>query len=68
MQKIIINVTETVYHTVKLELNDADMNKLVSSLNDDDNDVCNDIAGDYCNDETINDGHYDVDDYEVIKC
>jgi len=65
MQKIKINVTEKIQHTVTLKINDRDMKELISNLNDDN--ICNDIVGDYCNNETIDDGYYELDDFEIVK-
>lgn len=61
-KKIIIRVTETVHHMVKLELPEDEMNSLVEELDGLHGD---DVAGDMCSRITLEDGEWELEDYEV---
>jgi hypothetical protein len=61
-QKIIIHVTETLKHTVTMELEEDEMNSLIEDL---DSSLGNDHAGDLCSRLTISDGEWELDWYHL---
>ena len=62
-KKIIIDVKEIITHKVELELDDDAMNRLIEDL---DGHCSNDFAGDLCSHLTMQDGEWELEDYEVV--
>jgi hypothetical protein len=61
-QKITINVSEIVRHTVILEMDEDEVNALVDDL---DSSGGEEIAGDLCSSTTVDDVEWEIDDCTV---
>lgn len=64
-QKAIIYVTETIRHKVEIDLDEDAMNELIEQLDGSNGD---DFAGDMTNGRlTMEDGEYELDEYEIVE-
>jgi hypothetical protein len=62
-QKAVIYVKETIMHTVEIELEETQMNKLIEEL---DGSFRDEVAGDMTNGRaTMTDGEFELEDYEI---
>jgi hypothetical protein len=63
VQKIVIYVTEKISHKVEIELEEDEINSLIEDLN---SVLADDFAGDLCSSSTMQDGEWEMEEYEVI--
>ena len=62
-KRIIIDVKEILSHKVELELDEDELNLLIEHL---DGNEADESAGYYCNKSTLEDGEWELLNYEVI--
>ncbi len=63
MKKLRIYVKETIRHAVTLDSNDFDLDEVKSELDGEHGDY---YAGDFCSRSTMEDGEWELEDYEII--
>lgn len=62
-QKVIIQVKETLTHKIQLELEEDEVNSLIDDLDGCD---CDDKAGDLCSRDTVSEGEWELEHYDII--